>query len=52
MNIAQGSLEEIRYYLILARDLKYLDSSDLLRQLEEVSRLLEAYSHTILTSDP
>jgi four helix bundle protein len=51
MNIAQGSLEEIRYYLILARDLKYLDSSDLLRQLEEVSRLLEAYSHAILTSD-
>jgi len=51
MNIAQGSLEEIRYYLILARDLKYLDSSDLLRQLEEVSRLLEAYSYAILTSD-
>ena len=23
-NIAQGSLEEVRYYLILSRDLKYL----------------------------
>jgi len=50
MNIAQGSLEETRYYLILARDLGYLDSHTLLSQLEEVSRLLEAYSRTILAS--
>jgi len=27
INIAQGSLEESRYYLILARDLSYLDDS-------------------------
>ena len=26
MNIAQGSLEETRYYLILARDLGYLEN--------------------------
>lgn len=50
MNIAQGSLEETRYYLILARDLGYLNSNNLLDQLEEVSRLLEVYSRTILTS--
>ena len=50
MNIAQGSLEETRYYLILARDLGYLNSTNLLNQLEEVSRLLEAYSRIILAS--
>jgi four helix bundle protein len=51
MNIAQGSLEETRYYLILARDLGYTNNNSLLNQLEEVSRLLEAYSRTILASD-
>jgi four helix bundle protein len=49
MNIAQGSLEECRYYLILARDLGYGDVSQLLPQLEEVSRLLDAYAHAIET---
>jgi four helix bundle protein len=51
MNIAQGSLEECRYYLILVRDLKYGESSALLSQLEEVSKLLDAYSSAILTPD-
>jgi four helix bundle protein len=49
MNTAQGSLEECRYYLILARDLGYGDSSHLLPQLEEVSRLLNAYARAIET---
>ncbi|MEO5958414.1 MAG: four helix bundle protein [Opitutaceae bacterium] len=49
MNIAQGSLEECRYYLILARDLDYGDISQLLPQLEEVSRLLDAYTRAIET---
>lgn len=48
MNISQGSLEECRYYLILAKDLGYGDSSGLILQLEEVSKLLEAYSSAIL----
>lgn len=43
LNIAQGSLEECRYYLILAKDLRYGDSPGLITQLEEVSRILEAY---------
>jgi four helix bundle protein len=43
LNIAQGSLEESRYYLILARDLGYGDTSHLMMQLEETSKLLEAY---------
>lgn len=50
LNIAQGSLEEARYYLILARDLKYADTSSCFIQIEEVSKLLEAYSSSILTS--
>ena len=49
MNIAQGSLEECRYYLILIHDLKYGDSSELMSQLEEASKLLDAYSCAILT---
>ena len=43
LNIAQGSLEESRYYLILAKDLGYGDTSDLMAQLEETSKLLESY---------
>lgn len=51
LNIAQGSLEESRYYLILARDLDYGDVSELMTLLVEVSKLLEAYSQAILNSD-
>ena len=51
MNIAQGSLEECRYYLILAKDLGYGENSELMSQAEEISKLLEAYSTSILNSD-
>ncbi len=51
LNIAQGSLEECRYYLILARDLGYGETQALMPQLEEVSKLLESYSSAILASD-
>ena len=50
MNIAQGSAEECRYYLILAKDLGYGDTLQLMSQLEEVSKLLEAYTSSILDS--
>jgi four helix bundle protein len=50
MNIAEGSLEESRYYLILAEDLGYGSSAALTQGLEEVSRLLGAYTRTILAS--
>ena len=43
LNIAQGSLEETRYYLILAHDLGYLDQAELKIPMAEVSRLLSAY---------
>jgi len=51
MNIAQGSLEESRYYLILSRDLGYADTSKLLSLVEELSKLLESYYSSILASD-
>ncbi len=49
-NIAQGSLEESRYYLILARDLKYGDSTDLILAADEVSRMLAGYSRSTAAS--
>ncbi len=42
-NIAQGSLEESRYYLLLAKDIDYCDTSKLSDQAEEISKLLGAY---------
>ena len=51
MNMAEGSLEESRYYLILAQDLGYGQTEELMASLEEVSRLLNAYSSAILASD-
>jgi four helix bundle protein len=50
LNIAQGSIEECRYYLILVRDLKYSDPGQVVVLLEEVSKLLEAYRAAILRS--
>lgn len=50
MNIAQGSLEESRYYLMLARDLSYGKVENLMILLEEISRLLESYFKSILDS--
>lgn len=50
MNMAEGSLEESRYYLILAQDLGYGETKELMGILEEVSRLLNRYTAAILTS--
>ena len=51
MNMAEGSLEESRYYLILAQDLGYGETKILMSLLEDVSRLLGAYARAILASD-
>jgi len=48
MNTAQGSLEECRYYLILARDLGYGDQPELSQLALEVGRLLAAYHASIV----
>jgi four helix bundle protein len=50
LNIAEGSLEECRYYLILTQDLGYGQTEPLMRVLEEASRLLNAYTRAILAS--
>ena len=50
-NISKGSLEEVRYYLILSRDLGYTANSNLFTQLEEISRLLHSYTKNLLTTD-
>ena len=40
-NISQGSLEELRYYLILSVDLGYLqDNKDFINLFEEIGRML------------
>lgn len=49
-SIAQGSADECRYYLVLAKDLKYGDVSEHIALLQEVGKLLGAYSRSI--SDP
>ena len=49
MNISQGSLEETRYYLILAADLGYLKPGALLAQVDEIGRILDAYSRSLLS---
>jgi four helix bundle protein len=47
MNIAQGSLEELRYYFILSRDLEYLTSFERSDDVDEVGRMLAAYIGTL-----
>ena len=46
LNFAQGSLEECRYYILLSKDLCYINTKvfDLLTtSIEETSRLLNSY---------
>jgi four helix bundle protein len=50
LNVAEGSLEETRYYLILACDLGYPVETGLDARVEEVARLLGAYTESILRS--
>jgi len=46
-NIAQASLEESRYYLLLAQDLGYGDTVDLRAAAETVSKMLDAYVRVV-----
>lgn len=50
MNIAEGSLEECQYYLILVHDLGYSNTSKLKQDLEEVGKMLGSYRRKILSS--
>lgn len=46
-NISQASLEEVRYYLILSQDLGYADTANLKANVDEISRMLDAYIRSI-----
>jgi four helix bundle protein len=50
LNIAQGSIEECQYYLILAKDLKYAEFSRGVFLFDEVAKLVEKYSQKIKAS--
>ena len=53
-NIAEGSLEECRDYIILSKDLHYIspEQFDLLfNSIEEASKLLNAYSRGIINNN-
>ena len=50
MNVAQGSLEECRYYLILSDDLGYADTRALLVDIDEVGKLLSSYISAVCHS--
>ena len=49
LNIAESSLEECRYYLILAHDLGHIKKETIWELSEEVGRLLNSYCSAILT---
>ena len=49
LNIAQDSLEECRYYLILSKDLGFGEIDKLESHSEEVSKLLNAYIKAVET---
>ncbi|MFH1655557.1 MAG: four helix bundle protein [Candidatus Omnitrophota bacterium] len=47
-NIAQGSLQELRYYLILGKDLKYISDSNLLwSSTDEIGKMLNGLIKSI-----
>lgn len=46
-NIAQGSLEEGRYYLILTQDLSYGEVKELKVNAEEIGKMLNTYMNKI-----
>jgi four helix bundle protein len=47
MNTAQGSLEELRYYCILAADLGYVNDEHAWEGLDDTARLLGAYAQSL-----
>jgi four helix bundle protein len=49
LDIAQGSLEETKYYIILSHDLTYhsLNLDDIMAQINEIGRMLTGLSKSI-----
>ena len=53
-NIAQGSLEECRYYIILSKDLGYIKEdgfNQLINSVEDTSKLLNAYCKGVVDNN-
>jgi four helix bundle protein len=46
-NIAQSSLEEVRYYIILINDLGYAKTSQFEQEIEEVGKILTSYRKSL-----
>ena len=54
MNIAQGSLEECRYYIILSKDLGYIEektAEEMTYDIYQASRFLNAYCKGVQEND-
>ena len=54
MNISQGSIEECRDYLLLSRDLQYIDEqqfSELFVLIEDASKMLYLYCNGIINNN-
>jgi four helix bundle protein len=51
LSVARGTLEECRYYLILAKDLGYGDNPELMPLLDEISKTLGKDAAALQTSD-
>ena len=51
LNIAQGSLEECRYFLILIQDLHYADTKDISERLDDISKMINSYIQKIKISN-
>jgi four helix bundle protein len=50
INIAEGSLEEVKYYVILSKDLQYINDTayeNLTNSAEEVGRLINGYEKSV-----
>ena len=48
LNISESSLQECKYYIILANDLNYISDKNLFQILDEIAKLLSAYAKSIL----
>ena len=54
LNYSQGSLEECRYYIILSKDLGYVNENDyqlLTMNIEETSKTLNAYCKGVVDNN-
>ena len=55
LSIARGSVEEVKYFLLLARDLKYLDPQDydaIINDYDRVGRMLNGLMASLRTRLP